>query len=104
MHTTTRMHTTIRTYKYWGPYYAPEKQIIAVGTISNFLYAVRNAMEDKMDTIAVFQDNQCTGIWELEYDVDSDGEGGLCATGEAYVLQRPHQHPKHFEFVANSMS
>lgn len=79
----------VRTYFDNGPYFDPTIETTAVGTIPSFLYVIRLAMEEGVDTIAVFKDEECTGMWVAEAEPEPDGEGSWYMPLPCYELYRP---------------
>ena len=81
---------TILTYQYNGPYFPVTKGRYQAARLRDLLFHVRQAMEDREDTIAIFdQEGSCRGIWcrELEDHVDSAGD--VIIDHEGYELMRP---------------
>lgn len=92
---------TIRTFKDYGPYFSAEKDTVVVGSLGSLIYIVRQAMEERMDVIAVFHDDDCAGTWQREVEVEPDGEGGLMPVHDGYTLYRQHHCPRSFDhFIA----
>jgi hypothetical protein len=83
------MNTIIRTYTDNGPYFNPTTETITVGSISSFLYVVREAMEEGIDTIAVFEEEECKGMWVADAEPEPDGEGSWYLPAPCYELYRP---------------
>lgn len=80
---------TIRTYQDNGPYFPPTKGRYQAARLRDLLFHARQAMEDREDIIAVFQEDSCKGIWRLNVEghVDSAGDGII--DHEGYELLRP---------------
>ena len=84
------MITTIKTYQDNGPYFDATKGSYQAATLQQLIFHVRLAMEDREDTIAIFdQQGSCKGIWRrlLEGYVDSAGDAII--DHEGYELMRP---------------
>jgi hypothetical protein len=80
---------TIRTFQDNGPYFAPTKGSYQVARLRDFVFHVRQAMEDREDLIAVWDDDQCIGGWHANNDVDMDEDGFMVPVGFWYDRVKP---------------
>jgi hypothetical protein len=82
--------TTIRTYQDNGPYFGATKMSYQAASISDILRHVRIAMEDREDTIAIFDaEGACKGLWQRELEGHVDSAGDSIIDHEGYELMRP---------------
>ena len=82
----------ISTFTDGGPYYLPSHDKHQVSGIRDFLFNVRQFMEERVDYIGIFDDNHnCKGIWCRDWDVEY-GEGEcydeMYVSNERYLLER----------------
>jgi len=81
---------TIRTYQDNGPYFPPSKGCYQAARLKHLVFHVRQAMEDREDTIAIFdQQGSCKGIWRLDVEGHVDSAGDAIVDHEGYELMRP---------------
>ena len=82
--------TTVRTYQDNGPYFAATKGCYQAASVSDVLRHVRLAMEDREDTIAIFDaEGSCKGLWQRELEGHIDSAGDSIIDHEGYELMRP---------------
>ena len=82
--------TTIYTFQDNGPYFPPSKGLYQAARLKDLLFHVRQAMEDREDTIAIFdQQGSCKGIWCREVEGHVDSAGDSIVDHEGYELMRP---------------
>ena len=81
---------TIRTFTDNGPYFDATKGEYQAWCLRDFIFHIRQAMEDKEDIIAIYKEGQCKGMWRrnVEGHVDSAGDG--IVDHESYELLRPN--------------
>lgn len=89
----------ISTFKDEGPYLAASTAVLGVRNLADLLLNVREAMEESVDYIGVFdEDGKCKGIWSRDCDVEY-GEGEcydvMYVVNQSYVLERD---PNAFDF------
>ena len=82
----------VSTYKDEGPYYAASRTVLRVRDLTDLIFNVREAMEEAVDYIGVFDENgECKGVWSREGDVEY-GEGEcydvMYVVNQHYVLER----------------
>ena len=83
------MHT-VRSFNNNGPYFPATRDIYQAASLKDFIFHVRQCMEDNEYQIGLFDDNgQCKGMWVDETDVISDGKGGMMLGKSCYTLYRP---------------
>ena len=69
--------TTIRTFKDWGPYQNPDRQIHLIQSLADLIGWTKHYMTDEIqDYIAIYQDDQLIGGWEEEVDGEPDYDNG----------------------------
>jgi hypothetical protein len=83
------MTCTVHTYKDNGPYFPPTIMKYQAARLRDLLFHCRIGMEDSEDTIAVFHDDRCTGLWRNEPDAEPDGDGEWHRGPNCYVFHRP---------------
>lgn len=84
------MITTIRAYQDNGPYFPPTKGCYQAATLQQFLFHIRQAMEDREDVIAIYApDGSCKGLWNHEIEGHHDSAGDAIVDHEGYELLRP---------------
>lgn len=83
------MTCTVRTYTDNGPYFGATSMKYQAASLKEILFHVRMAMEDGEDTIGVFHDDFCVGMWENDAEPTYENETGWTMPGPAYVLKRP---------------
>jgi len=82
--------TTVRTYQDNGPYFPATKGCYQAAIMSDILRHVRLAMEDREDTIAIFDvEGACKGLWQRELEGHIDSAGDSIIDHEGYELMRP---------------
>ena len=80
---------TIRTFQDNGPYFPPSKGRYQAARLRDLLFHVRLAMEDREDTIAIFdQEGSCKGIWRRDLEGHVDSAGDSIVDHEGYELMR----------------
>lgn len=85
------MITTIKTYQDNGPYFSCTRGSYQAASLQQLVFHVRQAMEDREDTIAIFdQEGCCRGIWRMEMEGHVDSAGDSIIDHEAYELIRPN--------------
>lgn len=81
--------TTVRTYQDNGPYFPATKGCYQAASIKDVLFHVRLAMEDREDTIAIFDaEGSCKGLWHRELEGHVDSAGDSIIDHEGYELMR----------------
>jgi len=81
---------TVRSFNNNGPYFPATRDVYQAASLKDFIFHVRQCMEDNEYMIGLFDDNgQCKGIWEDCAEAMSDGEGGMVLEKPSYVLHRP---------------
>jgi hypothetical protein len=81
---------TVRTYQDNGPYFPATKGSYQAASISDVLRHVRLAMEDREDTIAIFDaEGSCRGLWHRETEGHVDSAGHAIVDHDGYGLMRP---------------
>jgi len=81
---------TISTYQDNGPYFPPTKGRYQAARLRDLLFHVRQAMEDREDIIAIFdQQGSCRGIWRRDVEGHIDSAGDAIVDHEGYELMRP---------------
>ena len=83
------MPCTVRTYKDNGPYFPATVMKYQAARLRDLCSHVRIAMEDGEDTIAVWHDDHCTGLWRNEPDAEPDSDGEWHRGPNCYVFHRP---------------
>jgi hypothetical protein len=83
------MTCTVHTYKDNGPYFPPTIMKYRAARLRDLLSHCRIAMEDGEDTIAVFHNDHCTGLWRNEPDAEPDADGEWHRGPNCYVFHRP---------------
>jgi hypothetical protein len=82
---------TIRTYQDNGPYFPATKGCYQATSLKELLFHVRLAMEDREDTIAIFDaEGTCKGLWHRELEGHVDSAGDSIVDHEGYELMRPN--------------
>jgi hypothetical protein len=82
--------TTVRTYQDNGPYFPATKGCYQAASMVDILRHVRLAMEDREDTIAIFDaEGACKGLWQRELEGHVDSAGDSIIDHEGYELMRP---------------
>lgn len=82
---------TIRTYQDNGPYFPATKGCCQAARLSDLIRHVRLAMEDREDTIAIFDaEGACKGLWHRELEGHVDSAGDSIVDHEGYELMRPN--------------
>jgi hypothetical protein len=82
--------TTVRTYQDNGPYFSATKGYYQAASVNDVLRHVRLAMEDREDTIAIFDaEGTCKGLWQRELEGHVDSAGDSIIDHEGYELMRP---------------
>jgi hypothetical protein len=82
--------TTVRTYQDNGPYFPATKGCYQAASMVDILRHVRLAMEDREDTIAIFDaQGVCKGLWQRELEGHVDSAGDSIVDHEGYELMRP---------------
>ena len=82
--------TTVRTYQDNGPYFPATKGCYQAASMVDILRHVRLAMEDREDTIAIFDaEGACKGLWQRELEGHVDSAGDSIVDHEGYELMRP---------------
>lgn len=84
--------TTVLTYEYCGPYSDPCVMQYRANNLTDLLRHVRIAMEDRVETIAVFRDGNLIGAWDAESDAEPDGEGGMDRIDCGYERVKPNSY------------
>ena len=84
------MTCTVRTYTDNGPYYGATVMSYQVARFSELLSHCRVAMEEGDDTIAVFHDDRCVGMWDRELEGHVDSAGDTIIDHDGYELRRPN--------------
>jgi len=80
---------TIATFQDNGPYFPPSKGRYQAARLRDLLFHVRLAMEDREDTIAIFdQEGSCKGIWRMMLEGHTDSAGDAIIDHEGYELMR----------------
>ena len=90
--------TTVRTYQDNGPYFGATTMSYQASSVRDILRHVRLAMEDREDTIAIFDaEGCCKGLWQRELEVHVDSAGDTIVDHDGYELRRPGgRSPKTF--------
>lgn len=83
------MTYTVRTYKDNGPYFGATVMSYQATRLKDILFHTRIAMEDGDDTIAVFHDDRCVGMWDRELEGHVDSAGDTIIDHDGYELRRP---------------
>ena len=83
------MPCTVRTYKDNGPYFPATVMKYQAARLRDLCSHVRIAMEDGEDTIAVWHNDHCTGLWRNEPDAEPDADGEWHRGPDCYVFHRP---------------
>jgi len=83
------MTCTVRTYKNNGPYFDATVMSYQAARFSELLSHCRIAMDDGEDTIAVFHEDRCVGMWDRELEGHVDSAGDTIVDHDAYELKRP---------------
>lgn len=86
------MTTTVHTYEYCGPYFAPCVMKYRAHNLTDLVRHVRIAMDDCVDSIAVFRDGNLIGAWDAESDAEPDGEGGMDRIFCGYERVKPDSY------------
>jgi hypothetical protein len=82
--------TTVRTYQDNGPYFGATIMSYQAASVSDILRHVRLAMEDREDTIAIFDsEGTCKGLWDRELEGHVDSAGDTIVDHDGYELKRP---------------
>jgi hypothetical protein len=82
---------TVRTYQDNGPYFPATKGCYQAARLSDLIRHVRLAMEDREDTIAIFDaEGTCKGLWRRETQGHVDSAGDSIVDHEGYELMRPN--------------
>ena len=82
--------TTVRTYQDNGPYFGATTMSYQASSVKDILRHVRLAMEDREDTIAIFDaEGSCKGLWERELEGHVDSAGDTIVDHDGYELRRP---------------
>ena len=81
---------TIRTFQDNGPYFAPTKGSYQVARLRDFVFHIRQAMEDREDLIAIYKEGQCVGMWRRDIEGHVDSAGDSIVDHEGYELLRPN--------------
>ena len=80
---------TIHTYQDNGPYFPATKGCYQAARLSDLIRHVRLAMEDREDTIAIFDaEGACKGLWRREIEGHVDSAGDSIVDHEGYELMR----------------
>lgn len=99
------MHTvhTVREYGTGEIYgYMPEIYIYPAFRLRDIVKHVRDAMEEGIDKIAVFDERgNCDGLWINEAEPEPDGEGGWDEVKPEYILHRPTEDAEFFNKAVN---
>jgi hypothetical protein len=83
--------TTVRTYQDNGPYFGATTMSYQATSVKDILRHVRLAMEDREDTIAIFDaEGSCKGLWHREIEGHTDSAGDSIVDHEGYELLRPN--------------
>lgn len=85
---------TVRTFSDNGPYFPPTVMKYQANCLKDVLFHTRLAMEDGEDTIAVYHDDHCVGLWQNDAEPEPDGEGGWLMPSPCYVLLREENKPQ----------
>jgi hypothetical protein len=81
---------TIRTFQDNGPYFSATKGCYQATSLKGLLFHARLAMEDREDTIAIFDaEGSCKGLWRLSTEGHVDSAGDSIVDHEGYELMRP---------------
>ena len=90
--------TTVRTYQDNGPYFGATTMSYQASSVRDILRHVRLAMEDREDTIAIFDsEGSCKGLWQRELEGHVDSAGDTIVDHDGYELRRPGgRSPKTF--------
>ena len=83
------MTCTVRTYKDNGPYFGVTVMSYQVARLKDILFHTRIAMDDGDDTIAVFHDDCCVGMWDRALEGHVDSAGTTIVDHDGYELKRP---------------
>jgi hypothetical protein len=82
---------TIRTCQDNGLYFPVTKGCYQAARLSDLIRHVRLAMEDREDTIAIFDtEGTCKGLWRRELEGHVDSAGDSIVEHEGYELMRPN--------------
>jgi hypothetical protein len=82
--------TTVRTYQDNGPCFGATTMSYQASSVSDILRHVRLAMEDREDTIAIFDaEGSCKGLWQRELEGHVDSAGDTIVDHDGYELRRP---------------
>lgn len=84
------MTTTVHTY--CGHYFDPEIEKFTANNLTDVLRHVRTAMDDCVDSIAVFRDGNLIGAWDAQGDAEPDGEGGMYPVFCGYERVKPDSY------------
>ena len=84
------MTTTVHTYEDCGPYFDPCVMKCRANNFKDLLRHVRMAMDDCVDSIAVFRDGNLIGAWDAQGDAEPDGEGGMYPVFCGYERVKPN--------------
>ena len=97
--------TTVRTYQDNGPYFGATTMSYQAASISDILRHVRLAMEDREDTIAIFDaEGSCRGLWQRELEGHVDSAGDTIVDHDGYELRRPGgRSPKTFAMAVERL-
>ena len=86
------MTTTVHTYEDGGHYFDPCVMKYRANNLTDLLRHVRIAMEDRVETIAVFRDGSLIGAWDAQRDAEPDGEGGMDRMDCGYERVKPNTY------------
>ena len=84
------MTCTVRTYTDNGPYYGDTVMSYQATRLKDILFHTRLAMESGDDTIAVFHEDRCVGMWDRELEGHVDSAGDPIVDHDGYALRRPN--------------
>lgn len=79
---------TIRTFTDNGPYFDATKGEYQAWCLRDFIFHIRQAMEDKEDIIAIYKGDECVGGWCAANDADIE-EGEIVPVGHWYERAKP---------------
>jgi hypothetical protein len=85
-----KARATVRTFQDNGPYFPATKGCYQATSLKELLFHTRLAMEDREDTIAIFDaEGSCKGLWRLSTEGHVDSAGDSIVDHEGYELMRP---------------
>jgi len=85
-----KARATVCTFQDNGPYFSATKGCYQATSLKELLFHTRLAMEDREDTIAIFDaEGSCKGLWKLSTEGHVDSAGDSIVDHEGYELMRP---------------